>query len=1036
MDNKNPVILSVKNLNVYFKTHGKDAHVIRGINIDIKREECFAIVGESGSGKSVFTKTFTGMLDSNGKIKSGTIIMNDVPISDPRIIHARFRDIHRYEREERKRAARSVSAVYDRRIAARRAERERALRALEQQEALATKESHIELIVAGLKSKSAKQYERCAAYYADRLNRAYNRVSNNAVYSQKISDRLSRYLTNVLDERRFEDREHTEGFMLMLGSCLRDDASYQKSREVYNSLESELKKYADTTPGQKLTLQHLQKAGSRLAKDYNRVLKSALTSYLATQKPANPINSAAYDEYNAFVRNSLAPLFNAWLAANSGKSLTFSDSGSSVEIRLAEIGAFVQAARPLVAESTLPLSELEDESYCELLDALRSTLAGDKKHLRFLTEIERIDTQLAGVVDEESQRELTQKRAELRRDQILYEIDNFKDIYRSQVKYLKEQALTPSVSLTANVNELYTTIFSEATKVLELPAEVRKRILKVQVEEIRLSRAAAFQAIEKRESEQIASQTATVATDEAALKTLASRKEQLEKVFAADLPRLEAEKAAAIAARRSKNAAALEKSPLSAEEKELYGDYDPRDLAFLVARAARLQKAEKVHAEIVEKTNAQIAEAVAAFDSGDQEKLAQLSRQIGFNYDYYLNRERKVKKQTAARLSQIDAAIAKVSSSGSEKDKTRADLLKVEREAIEASDISNREQIKIELRKALSSYNVDNNPAVRSAEREVHIVANNVHGLRLLMRRLRRSTMLVSLRQRGVVRGGSVNLAKLKSNREWSMIRGSHIATIFQDPMTSLNPLLTIGSQISDVLRLHHNLTKSEAKKEAIELLRRVHIPNPEERYSDYPYQYSGGMRQRVVIAIALACRPDILICDEPTTALDVTVQAQILALIKELQKENHFTTIFITHDLGVVAGVADRIAVMYGGQIIEYGTDEDIFYSPAHPYTWALLSSLPQLAVDNEPLTYIRGNPPVFTDEIEGDAFAGRSDYAMRIDHMKEPPMFQISETHFAKTWLLDPRAPKVKKPALIRNLSERMKVTAANFLASTKGE
>ena len=194
-------------------------------------------------------------------------------------------------------------------------------------------------------------------------------------------------------------------------------------------------------------------------------------------------------------------------------------------------------------------------------------------------------------------------------------------------------------------------------------------------------------------------------------------------------------------------------------------------------------------------------------------------------------------------------------------------------------------------------------------------------------------------------------------------------------------------------------------------------------------------MRQRVVIAIALSCEPEVLICDEPTTALDVTVQAQILALIKELQKEYGFTTIFITHDLGVVAGVADRIGVMYGGQIVEYGTDEDIFYRAAHPYTWALLSSLPQLAVEGEPLTYIRGNPPAFDQEIDGDAFAPRSEYAMKIDYIMEPPMTQISETHYAKTWLLDKRAPKVKKPAVIRNLEERMKKTAESFLASSNG-
>ena len=206
--------------------------------------------------------------------------------------------------------------------------------------------------------------------------------------------------------------------------------------------------------------------------------------------------------------------------------------------------------------------------------------------------------------------------------------------------------------------------------------------------------------------------------------------------------------------------------------------------------------------------------------------------------------------------------------------------------------------------------------------------------------------------------------------------------------------------------------------------------------FLDMPIKnYSSGMAARLGFAIATIIRPDILICDEPTTALDVTVQAQILALIKELQKEYGFTTIFITHDLGVVAGVADRIGVMYGGQIVEYGTDEDIFYRAAHPYTWALLSSLPQLAVEGEPLTYIRGNPPAFDQEIDGDAFAPRSEYAMKIDYIMEPPMTQISETHYAKTWLLDKRAPKVKKPAVIRNLEERMKKTAESFLASSNG-
>lgn len=290
------------------------------------------------------------------------------------------------------------------------------------------------------------------------------------------------------------------------------------------------------------------------------------------------------------------------------------------------------------------------------------------------------------------------------------------------------------------------------------------------------------------------------------------------------------------------------------------------------------------------------------------------------------------------------------------------------------------------------------------------------------------------LESNGFISSGSImfdgiDLATLKTTKQWKGIRGKRIATIFQDPMTSLNPLLPIGYQIGEVLRIHHGLSRKQAQEEAINLLKKVHIPEPEKRIHDYPFQYSGGMRQRVVIAVALACRPEILICDEPTTALDVTVQAQILELIRELQREYHWTTIFITHDLGVVANVADRIAVMYGGQIVEYGTAEDVFYTPAHPYTWALLSSLPQLGTKDEPLVFIKGNPPAFTSEIVGDAFAIRNEYAMRIDYVAEPPMFKISDTHYAKTWLLDPHAPKVEKPKIIQNLRERMDQAARDL-------
>ena len=283
------------------------------------------------------------------------------------------------------------------------------------------------------------------------------------------------------------------------------------------------------------------------------------------------------------------------------------------------------------------------------------------------------------------------------------------------------------------------------------------------------------------------------------------------------------------------------------------------------------------------------------------------------------------------------------------------------------------------------------------------------------------------LESNGRITNGSImyhgqDLTKLKTEKEWAGIRGVKIATVFQDPMTSLNPIRTIGSQITEVIEKHQKLSKSEAKEQAISIMGRVGIPNPEERFDNYPFQYSGGMRQRIVIAIALSCHPEILICDEPTTALDVTIQAQIIKLIKDLQKELGFTTIYITHDLGVVANVADRVGVMYGGQIIEYGTVNEIFYDPQHPYTWALLSALPQLGVKGQDLYYITGTPPSLYNKIEGDAFAPRNPQALKIDFAKEPPFFQVSETHYAKTWLLDPRAPKVEKPAAIQNLHEKI--------------
>lgn len=280
----------------------------------------------------------------------------------------------------------------------------------------------------------------------------------------------------------------------------------------------------------------------------------------------------------------------------------------------------------------------------------------------------------------------------------------------------------------------------------------------------------------------------------------------------------------------------------------------------------------------------------------------------------------------------------------------------------------------------------------------------------------------------GSITGGEImfegkDIAKYTKEKEWLTIRGKKIAMVMQDPMTSLNPLKKIGKQIQESIELHQGIKGEAAKKMALEMLEKVGIPNPEKRYNQYPHEFSGGMRQRVVIAIAVACRPQILICDEPTTALDVTIQAQILDLIRHLQEELKMTVIYITHDLGVVANVADRVAVMYAGQIVEYGTVEEIFYDSWHPYTWALLSALPQLGVKGEDLPTIEGTPPNLFNEIKGDAFAPRNKQALAIDFVKEPPFFKVSETHQAKTWYLDPRAPKIEQPPAVRMLRQQMR-------------
>ncbi len=276
----------------------------------------------------------------------------------------------------------------------------------------------------------------------------------------------------------------------------------------------------------------------------------------------------------------------------------------------------------------------------------------------------------------------------------------------------------------------------------------------------------------------------------------------------------------------------------------------------------------------------------------------------------------------------------------------------------------------------------------------------------------------------------TVDLLKMSRKDLRQNINGQRIAMVFQDPMTSLDPTMTIGKQIMEGMFLHLHSDKKEARRRAIELLNLVGIPDAEKRFGNYPHQLSGGMRQRVVIAIALSAQPDILICDEPTTALDVTIQARILELIMDIQKRMNLSVIYITHDLGVVAKVADYVNVMYAGKIVEVGNVDEIFYEPKHPYTWGLLSSMPDLDTDDVRLYSIPGSPPNLLHEPKGDAFAARNQFAMAIDEKAEPPMFRVSETHYAATWLLHPDAPKVEIPPELHARIERARKEAEKHL------
>ena len=275
-----------------------------------------------------------------------------------------------------------------------------------------------------------------------------------------------------------------------------------------------------------------------------------------------------------------------------------------------------------------------------------------------------------------------------------------------------------------------------------------------------------------------------------------------------------------------------------------------------------------------------------------------------------------------------------------------------------------------------------------------------------------------------------IDLLKLSRKDLRTRINGKHIAMVFQDPMTSLDPTMQIGKQIMEGMLLHTDMSKDAAYKRAVELLELVGITDAEKRMKNYPHQLSGGMRQRVVIAIALSSDPDILICDEPTTALDVTIQARILELIKDIQKRMGLSVIYITHDLGVVAKVADYVNVMYAGKIVEVGNVNEIFYEPKHPYTWGLLSAMPDLDTDDDRLYSIPGSPPNLLHEPKGDAFASRNAFALAIDEKADPPLFKVSETHYAATWLLHPDAPEIEMPPELVARLERARKEAEKYL------
>lgn len=884
MEEKEKPILSVKNLSVSFKSHGKDLKVIRGISLDIMRGETFAIVGESGSGKSVFTKTFTGMLEKNGKIKSGSIVLNGVNVADPASVRRNFKDQKKMEAVLQKMESRSAHGI----IAKQRSE----LIKRHEEELAACKVENLEgdpnSLLADRKKaidqSFAKQAEKNDLRYSFILNSLYNKSSQNELKRQSAISKAAQLIGHVLLQRQYK---YTEA-----------------------ELESIRKSWFGAAP---------------------------------------------------------------------------------------ELSEKMQKSRVMLIEFANTVHESERLSREEI----KNLLSLASKHKQTVAKFVRIALKNVSVV------------------------------------LKKNQAGNGNYDI---ISDLYPEVIQAVTSELDAAFDIRKIVLKHQISELQAAETLKRQTLEagRKEAYEKARLECERNADNFKSRANKTELEELQKRQASEIDSFEKKAAAEAAQKRAESTKLLaELKSLTPEERISYADFLPSDLRILNSRRGRILELQNRKSAVLQQLKEVQTQAISEFKKGSDFAAAlDMSKTLGINLHNMFKQLDKLKKERASLKKESELKLHALGDD--EKSRVRKELIRTETESKLATNQMNVARFEKAIIDALAASNFENSAAMRKINDDIHNVTAMISPFKVSFRkfvRLFRRDSAVDLTERGIIIGPECDLSKFKTNREWSMIRGSHIATIFQDPMTSLNPLLSIGSQISEVLRIHHNLSRSEAKAEAISLLRKVKIPDAEQRYKDYPFQYSGGMRQRVVIAIALACRPDILICDEPTTALDVTVQAQILALIKELQKEFGFTTIFITHDLGVVAGVADRIGVMYGGQIIEYGTDEDIFYRPTHPYTWALLSSLPQLAVEGEPLTYIRGNPPAFDQEIDGDAFAPRSEYAMKIDYIIEPSMTKISSTHFAKTWLLDKRAPKVKKPLVIRNLETRMKETAESFLASTSG-